>query len=112
MYHPFQEKIALRTLRVAVVGLGYVGLPLAITFAEAGFHVTGIDVDQQKSNKQAEPKAIYLIFLVAHFERSSMQAASILQVITLFWMTSTLLVSVFPRHYGKPMILIFPTLSQ
>jgi UDP-N-acetyl-D-glucosamine dehydrogenase len=48
MYHPLQEKIALRTLRVAVVGLGYVGLPLAITFAEAGFHVTGIDIDQQK----------------------------------------------------------------
>ncbi len=43
-----QEKIATRTLRVAVIGLGYVGLPLAITFAEAGFHVTGIDVDQRK----------------------------------------------------------------
>ncbi len=48
MYQSLQEKIALRTLRVAVVGLGYVGLPLAITFAEAGFDVTGIDVDQQK----------------------------------------------------------------
>jgi UDP-N-acetyl-D-glucosamine dehydrogenase len=42
------EKIASRTLRVAVIGLGYVGLPLAITFAEQGFHVTGIDVDRQK----------------------------------------------------------------
>src|ERR1700751_5739987 len=42
------EKISLRTLRVAVIGLGYVGLPLAATFAEQGFHVTGIDVDQQK----------------------------------------------------------------
>ena len=43
-----QEQIATRALRVAVIGLGYVGLPLAITFAEAGFHVTGIDVDQRK----------------------------------------------------------------
>src|SRR6266571_2088644 len=42
------EKISKRTLRVAVIGLGYVGLPLATTFAEAGFAVTGIDVDQRK----------------------------------------------------------------
>jgi len=42
------EKISKRTLRVAVIGLGYVGLPLATTFAEAGFLVTGIDVDQRK----------------------------------------------------------------
>ncbi len=43
-----QEKIATRSLRVGVIGLGYVGLPLATAFAEAGFHVTGIDVDQQR----------------------------------------------------------------
>ncbi len=48
MERPLQEKIATRSLRAGVIGLGYVGLPLAITFAEAGFHVTGIDVDQQK----------------------------------------------------------------
>jgi len=48
MNHPLQDRIAMRSLRIAVIGLGYVGLPLAITFAEAGFHVTGIDVDQQK----------------------------------------------------------------
>jgi UDP-N-acetyl-D-glucosamine dehydrogenase len=42
------DKISSRTLRVAVIGLGYVGLPLATTFAEQGFSVTGIDVDQQK----------------------------------------------------------------
>ncbi|MCU0488751.1 MAG: nucleotide sugar dehydrogenase [Anaerolineales bacterium] len=36
------------TARVAVLGLGYVGLPLAVVFAEAGFHVTGIDPDQRK----------------------------------------------------------------
>ena len=34
--------------RVAILGLGYVGLPLAVVFAEAGFHVTGIDPDSQK----------------------------------------------------------------
>ena len=34
--------------RVAILGLGYVGLPLAVVFAEAGFHVTGIDPDSRK----------------------------------------------------------------
>jgi UDP-N-acetyl-D-glucosamine dehydrogenase len=43
-----REKINKRTLRIAIIGLGYVVLPLAVTFAEAGFHVTGIDVDQHK----------------------------------------------------------------
>ncbi len=39
------QRIASREARVAVVGLGYVGLPLATEFALAGFHVAGIDVD-------------------------------------------------------------------
>jgi UDP-N-acetyl-D-glucosamine dehydrogenase len=37
-----------RTARIAVVGCGYVGLPLALAFADAGFHVTGIDVDNER----------------------------------------------------------------
>jgi UDP-N-acetyl-D-glucosamine dehydrogenase len=39
-----QEKKA----RIAILGLGYVGLPLAVVFAEAGFRVTGIDPDSRK----------------------------------------------------------------
>ena len=35
-------------MRVAVVGQGYVGIPLAIAAAESGHHVTGIDIDSQK----------------------------------------------------------------
>ena len=53
MDHPFKRKIASRTLRVAVIGLGYVGLPLATAFAAEGFHVTAIDVDQQKVEQAA-----------------------------------------------------------
>ncbi|MDT8897366.1 nucleotide sugar dehydrogenase [Thermanaerothrix sp. 4228-RoL] len=37
------EKLTARQAKVAVVGMGYVGLPLAVVFAEAGFDVTGID---------------------------------------------------------------------
>jgi len=51
MSHPLQEKIATRALRVAVIGLGYVGLPLAAAFADAGFPVVGIDIDQQKVDR-------------------------------------------------------------
>ncbi len=43
-----REKISSRTAHVGVVGLGYVGLPLATEFARAGFHVTGIEVDERK----------------------------------------------------------------
>ena len=38
-------KIDRREARIGVIGLGYVGLPLAVELAEAGFRVTGFDVD-------------------------------------------------------------------
>ena len=43
-----QHKIQNRSARVGVVGLGYVGLPLAVEFARAGFSVVGIDVNSDK----------------------------------------------------------------
>src|SRR6185295_9113113 len=42
------EKIESRKARTGVVGLGYVGLPLAVELAKAGFHTTGIDLDARK----------------------------------------------------------------
>ncbi|AGY56710.1 nucleotide sugar dehydrogenase [Gloeobacter kilaueensis] len=42
------RKIQTRTARIAIVGLGYVGLPLAVQFAKSGFAVTGMDVDESK----------------------------------------------------------------
>src|SRR5688572_2400744 len=42
------EKIRSRSARTGVVGLGYVGLPLAVELAKAGFHATGIDLDARK----------------------------------------------------------------
>jgi len=45
------KKFKNKEARVAVVGLGYVGLPLAVVFAEAGFKVTGVDPDKQKVDK-------------------------------------------------------------
>src|SRR5213596_2912188 len=43
------ERIRAREARVGVIGLGYVGLPLAVEFARAGFDVTGFDVDASKT---------------------------------------------------------------
>ncbi len=43
-----QDKITDLSAHVAVVGLGYVGLPLATGFAKAGFRTTGIDVSEEK----------------------------------------------------------------
>lgn len=46
-----RDKVAAKTAQVGIVGLGYVGLPLAVEFAKAGFDVTGIDVIQGKVDR-------------------------------------------------------------
>lgn len=43
------KKLHNKTATVAVLGMGYVGLPLAVVFAEAGFRVVGIDPDARKA---------------------------------------------------------------
>lgn len=52
--NPFEDllsKIDNLTAKVAILGLGYVGLPLAVTTARAGLHVTGFDTDSEKIEK-------------------------------------------------------------
>ncbi|MDR2352419.1 MAG: nucleotide sugar dehydrogenase [Deltaproteobacteria bacterium] len=44
----FLDKINDKKAIIAIVGLGYVGLPLALSFAEVGFQVVGLDVDDEK----------------------------------------------------------------
>ncbi|PWU03500.1 MAG: UDP-N-acetyl-D-glucosamine dehydrogenase [Terriglobia bacterium] len=46
-----EEKIRSRHARVGIVGLGYVGLPLAVEYAKAGYSVTGIDVSEGKTQR-------------------------------------------------------------
>src|SRR5690242_10588009 len=46
-----ENKIRSRRAKVGIVGLGYVGLPLAVELAGAGFHVTGIDVSEAKAER-------------------------------------------------------------
>jgi len=51
------EKVNNRSAKIGIIGLGYVGLPLAIAFAKAGFHVTGFDIDLQKAEMIREGKS-------------------------------------------------------
>jgi len=44
----FLEKVEARTAKVGIIGLGYVGLPLALLYSEQKFAVTGFDIDQKK----------------------------------------------------------------
>jgi UDP-N-acetyl-D-glucosamine dehydrogenase len=47
-HRSFGEMMATRSARIGIVGLGYAGLPLGMSFAEAGFTVTGIDVNEDR----------------------------------------------------------------
>jgi len=51
------EKLKNKEARIGILGLGYVGLPLAVVFAEAGYHVTGIDPDSRKIDAIADGKS-------------------------------------------------------
>ncbi|HSM72130.1 MAG TPA: NAD(P)-binding domain-containing protein, partial [Anaerolineales bacterium] len=48
------KKLKDKDAHIGILGLGYVGLPLAVVFAEAGFHVTGIDPDSRKIDSLAK----------------------------------------------------------
>jgi UDP-N-acetyl-D-glucosamine dehydrogenase len=53
------ERIRNTQARIGIIGLGYVGLPLAVEFARAGFDVTGFDVDDSK-NRQIDAGVSYI----------------------------------------------------
>jgi UDP-N-acetyl-D-glucosamine dehydrogenase len=46
-----EDRLRRRTARIGVIGLGYVGLPLAVEFAKAGFEVTGFEINEQRVNE-------------------------------------------------------------
>jgi UDP-N-acetyl-D-glucosamine dehydrogenase len=48
LYSDLKDRIMARQARVGIIGLGYVGLPLALLYSEQKFSVTGFDIDQNK----------------------------------------------------------------
>jgi UDP-N-acetyl-D-glucosamine dehydrogenase len=63
-------RIQTRQVKIVVIGLGYVGLPLALRFSEAGLKVTGIDTDAAKVSKLAQGQSY-----INYIARSAIQDA-------------------------------------
>ena len=55
-----RKKIITKKAKIAVIGLGYVGLPLAVNFAKAGFKVFGLDKDTDRVEKINKKKSYIL----------------------------------------------------
>lgn len=60
MTQALKRKISGKKARIAVIGLGYVGLPLAVNFAKAGFKVFGLDTDSDRV-EQVNKKKSYIL---------------------------------------------------
>ena len=51
------QKIKEKKARIGIIGLGYVGLPLAIEFCKVGFRVIGLDIDNEKIDLLSQGKS-------------------------------------------------------
>jgi len=60
MKNSLLNKINAHTANIGIIGLGYVGLPLVIRFAEESFTVTGFDIDKKKVDKLNDQKSYIL----------------------------------------------------
>ena len=69
------SSIQRRTARIAVVGLGYVGLPMAIEFSRAGFSVVGIEIDLNRCTLLARRKSY-----IADVSDADLEAATSLSI--------------------------------
>jgi UDP-N-acetyl-D-glucosamine dehydrogenase len=64
------QKIQNRSAVVAVIGLGYVGLPLALRFSECGFRVIGIDTDAERAAQLAKGRTYIARYDDARIQRA------------------------------------------
>ncbi|MFH1854352.1 MAG: nucleotide sugar dehydrogenase [Candidatus Omnitrophota bacterium] len=60
MLNKLKSKILNKEANIGIIGLGYVGLPLAVEFAKAGFTVTGFDTDEKKT-REVNKGASYIL---------------------------------------------------
>ena len=66
-----EEKIRQHRARIGIIGMGYVGLPLALRFAEEGFPVTGFDIDEVKVKSLAAGKTYILHIQAERIQRTT-----------------------------------------
>jgi UDP-N-acetyl-D-glucosamine dehydrogenase len=65
----FDERLRTREAKIGIVGLGYAGLPLAMAFAEAGFDVTGVDLDEARVRTLMEGRSYLVDVPVERFRK-------------------------------------------
>ena len=54
------KRLESRTAKIGVIGLGYVGLPLSLLLSEAGFKVTGFDIDSEEGDRPGGGTVLHL----------------------------------------------------
>ncbi len=69
-----KKKISANNFTVGVIGLGYVGLPLALEFASKGINVIGFDLDESKISKINKDKTSYIKHIPSSKIRSAVEA--------------------------------------
>ena len=70
MKRDLTRRIESKEAVIGIIGMGYVGLPLALRFSEAGFRVTGFDVDLAKAESIADRQSYF-----AHIADARISAA-------------------------------------
>ena len=75
-FSELKSKIEQRHARVAVIGLGYVGLPLALLYSDQGFPVTGFDIDQRKVSTLAAGGSYIFRITVPEIQKARNQGFS------------------------------------
>ena len=71
MLQAFLKRVEGRKAEIGVVGLGYVGLPLALEFIKGGFKVTGLDIDAEKVKMLLSSKSY-----INHIKAASLKSAN------------------------------------
>src|SRR6266568_7928707 len=75
-FSELKTKIEQRQARVAVIGMGYVGLPLALLYSEQGFRVTGFDIDERKVSTLNSGGSYIFRITVPEIQRARSQGLS------------------------------------
>jgi hypothetical protein len=107
-----KQKLQDRTALIGVVGIGYVGLPLAVVFGEAGFTVVGVDPDEDKVAAINRGESYILDVAPERVKAWSIAASFRPAVIMPCWPRPTLFPSASRHHYAKPVTPTFPLLLQ
>jgi UDP-N-acetyl-D-glucosamine dehydrogenase len=76
LFSELKSKIETRNARVAIIGLGYVGLPLALLYAEQGVPVTGFDIDQRKVSTLSQGGSYIFRIAVAEIQAAKARGFS------------------------------------